>query len=478
MKRQILILGAGPAGLSLAYNLLRRFQDAFEITVLEREDAVGGIAAGFTAHGLHFDYGSHRLHPATGPEIFKDIREMLGNALLTRPRNGRIRLLGKFIKFPLNPVDASLHLPFRFFRGVLTDMLLKPFRKKEAPLTFSAVLLNGLGKTICNHFYFPYAQKLWGLEPDRLAAEQANKRVSSNSVLKILAKAFSLVTGQKKGAVFYYPKNGFGEIAAAYAREITARGGKILLGRKVTKIIGVNGSRYQVETEPPAAAQANVAGKTRFDADFIFATIPLTDLVSMMEPAVPAEVRTAAANLGYRGMLFHYLILKTDRFTPYDAHYFPEPEFIFSRLSETKNYYDGREPEGITGLCLEIPCAVNDELWNLAEADLHRRILADLDKCGLGITVPVIDFFTKRKATVYPVYDLNYAANFHTVDRYFETLPNFVILGRQGLFVHDNVHHTLEMGYKAGQCLNAALEWDRTKWSEFRREFENNVVID
>jgi protoporphyrinogen oxidase len=475
VKKRIAVLGAGPAGLSLALGLLRKHGNQFEIVVLDGEDTVGGITASFKSHGLMFDYGSHRLHPAASPEVYNEISQMLGNDLLKRPRNGRIRLLGRFVKFPLNPVDAAVHLPPQFMLGVLRDSLMKPFpRKKKAAETFATVLMEGLGKTISRRFYFPYAEKLWGLPPEKLAAEQARRRVATNSIAKMIKKGLSSLTGKAKagGAFFYYPVNGFGAIAQGYSKALADLGGEQFLGRKIEKINIMEDRRFEI--------QAAGAGGRResYSYDFVFSTIPLDNLAKIIFPAIPAHIKSAADRLHYRGMLFHYLILKTGQFTPFDAHYFPEKDFIFSRISEPKNYYDSRLPEGITGICSEIPCTAGYELWKLPDKEITRRVVSDLNTCGLKVHVPVMDAFVKRIPAVYPVYDMTFAQNFETVDRFFSALPNFVNLGRQALFVHDNAHHTLEMGMRAVECLNGELKWDEEKWQGFRERFKRNVVVD
>jgi protoporphyrinogen oxidase len=474
MKKRIAVLGAGPAGLSLALGLLRNYGNQFEIVILDREDKVGGITASFESHGLMFDYGSHRLHPAASPGVYNEIKGMLGNDLLKRPRNGRIRLLGRFVKFPLNPVDATMHLPPRFMLGVLRDSFIKPFRRKnKAAESFGVVLTEGLGKTICQRFYFPYAEKLWGLPPEKLAAEQARRRVATNSIAKMVRKVLSSLTGKAHGgAFFYYPACGFGGIAQGYGKTVEDLGGRLLLGRGIEKINMTEDHRFEIEA---TGAKGTREG---FSCDFVFSTIPLDDLARVVSPAIPAHIESAAAELHYRGMLFHYLILKTAQFTPFDAHYFPEKDFVFSRISEPKNYYDSRLPEGITGICSEIPCTAGSELWNLPDEEITRRVVSDLNSCGLEVRAPVIDAFVKRLPAVYPVYDMTFAQNFEMVDRFFSACPNFVNLGRQALFVHDNAHHTLEMGMRASECLDGELKWDEEKWRGFREEFKQNVVVD
>jgi protoporphyrinogen oxidase len=143
---------------------------------------VGGNAGSFEQAGQRLDYGSHRLHPACDPEVLADIRALLGEDLLDRPRHGRIRLRGRWIHFPLKPVDLLLRLDPRFAAGTLRDMALKALPRSAAgDDTFASVLLANLGPTICRDFYFPYARKIWGREPEALSGIQARRRVSAGS---------------------------------------------------------------------------------------------------------------------------------------------------------------------------------------------------------------------------------------------------------------------------------------------------------
>ena len=233
-KTPVIIIGAGPAGLGGAYQLARR--GCFDVTVMERDAAVGGNARSFEVAGLRVDYGSHRLHPSCAPEIMADIRKMLGDALLDRPRHGRIRIQGRWVHFPLKPLDLVTHLPFSFSSGVLADSLRKLTGNPAPQETFEGVLEHGLGRTICRDFYFPYARKIWGVPPVELDAEQARRRVSAGSLGKMLRKVLNAVPGFKRPGAgrFFYPRNGFGSISESYADAAAGAGARLLLGSQVT----------------------------------------------------------------------------------------------------------------------------------------------------------------------------------------------------------------------------------------------------
>ena len=195
---RIIILGAGPAGVGAAFRLAKSgFKD---VTVLEGNLCVGGNAGSFELAGMKVDYGSHRLHPSCNSEILADIQSLLGQDLLSRPRHGRIRLNGRWIHFPLKPLDLLLRVSPGFALGVGKDLLHRGlFKKEKNPHreTFASVLEAGLGKTICQDFYFPYARKLWGLEPEELAVIQAQRRVGSNSLGKMFRSPCAVDRSQR-----------------------------------------------------------------------------------------------------------------------------------------------------------------------------------------------------------------------------------------------------------------------------------------
>jgi len=470
-KPQIVILGAGPAGLALAVQLLRRPDLDAQVIVLEKEERVGGIAVSFEHEGIHLDYGSHRLHPATDPRIMNDIRSLLGEDLLERPRHGRIRLLGRFVKFPLNPINLALHLPPSFMLGILRDSLAKPFRKKKQPRSFADALMMGLGPTVCHNFYFPYAKKLWGLNPEDIAVEQAQKRVSANSILKVVRKALAVIPGLKPAGagIFYYPKKGFGQISSALAEEVVRLGGEVRISTEATEL--------QIENDAVTGIVTDAQKENKQKADVVFSTISIKRLVEMIQPGVSNDITESAQRLRHQGMVFFYAVLNQQQFTPYDAHYFPGKDLIFSRLSEPKNYSASSQPQGKTILCFEIPCPVDSETWNATDEELQQTVFSDMARMGLPIE-QVDHVFTRRHPNVYPVYTQGFAQDFDKLDNRMSSINGLITLGRQGLFAHDNTHHTMEMAYRAAECLNPDLSWDTKTWQAHLEDFATHVVED
>jgi protoporphyrinogen oxidase len=210
----------------------------------------------------------------------------------------------------------------------------------------------------------------------------------------------------------------------------------------------------------------------------VWSTIPLTVLVKSLRPAAPPDALAATEGIRYRSMILVYLVLGQERFSEFDAHYFPGAEIPFTRMSEPKNYSLAAEPRDRTVLCAELPCAVGDAHWSASDADLGASLADTLGRIGLPLTSPVLQVSTRRLPQAYPIYERGYEARFAAIDHWLDTLPGVLTLGRQGLFAHDNTHHTLAMAYAAVECLDERGRFDHEKWAPYRRVFETHVVED
>jgi len=473
-KPHVVILGAGPAGLGAAFRLARR-GDA-RVTLLEQNRHVGGNAGSFELAGMRVDYGSHRLHPSCAPEVLDDIRGLLGDDLLDRPRHGRIRLCNRWIRFPLKPLDLALGLPLRFSAGVGVDLLRKSLANGSSANheeTFASVLEHGLGRTICDNFYFPYVRKIWGLRPEELAVTLARRRISAGSLSKMVRKVFSALAGSKASGRgrFFYPRNGFGQICEAYYHAARDAGADICLGARVQSVEIEGNSVKCVRYEMDGRAVA-------LPADYVWSTIPITVLAKCLKPGVPPEIGQAAERVHYRAMILVYLVLEQERFSEFDAHYFPDGAIPISRLSEPKNYRAGHGPKDSTVLCAELPCAAEGPEWNMSDADLAQLVCGSLETAAIPARAPIKEVAIRRLRQAYPIYRQGYEIHFDRLDRWVGQIDGLLTFGRQGLFAHDNTHHALYMSYCAADCLEPDGSFANERWQDYRTLFETHVVED
>jgi protoporphyrinogen oxidase len=458
----IAIVGAGPAGLAAAWRAARAGHD---VVVLDRAGAVGGMAGSFEVAGLRVDHGSHRLHPATPAPILAALRDLLGADLQTRPRHGRIRLLDRWLAFPLRTGDLLRRTPPRFAARAAVDAATGPLRRPRED-TFAEVVRSGLGPAVLDHFYGPYARKLWDADPSDLAGELARRRVSASSPADIVRR---LARGRRpEGRVFLYPRRGFGAVAEALADAAVAAGADIRLGCGVTGLRSGGAGGWKLSLDDG----------TVLAADRVWSTAPLPALARMTTPAPPSSALAAADRLRHRALVLLYLVLDRSRWTEFDAHYFPGPEVVAARLSEPRNYRDDPgQPADRTVLCAEVACWQGDEVWSAPDAALADRLAGELAAVGLPPVAPV-EVTSRRLARVYPVYGPGFAADLAELEGWAAGLDGLLTFGRQGLFTPDNTHHALAMGWAAADALRPGGGFDREAWLAARDGFRSFVVED
>jgi protoporphyrinogen oxidase len=390
----IAIIGAGPAALAAAW---RAAGAGHEVVVLERAPVVGGMAGSFEVAGLRVDHGSHRLHPSTPPPILAALRELLGSDLQVRVRNGRIRLLDRWVAFPLRTDDLLRSMPRGFALRAAWDAVTAPLRRPRAD-TFAEVVRAGLGPAVLDAFYGPYARKLWDAHPADLAGELARRRVSAASPFDIARRLRR--DAAPEGRTFLYPRSGYGAIAEALAAAAVAEGADLRLGIGVQRLRpDPGGFEWRLDLDDASSLAAHQ----------VWSTAPLPLLARMVDPPPPAEVTYAAERLRHRGMVLLYLVLDQPQWTPFDAHYFPGPEVIASRVSEPRNYRDNPDdPDDRTVLCAEIPCWDGDQTWRSSDGELAAQLMAELGQVGLPASQPS-SVESRRLARVYPVYRPGFA---------------------------------------------------------------------
>ncbi len=270
---------------------------------------------------------------------------------------------------------------------------------------------------------------------------------------------------------FFYPRRGFGQIGESLWEAAKNAGASFHLRSRIKSIEMTGKTVKRVHCEENGKAVS-------YEADYVWSTIALPDLIQLLEPQPPPPVVQASGNLHYRAMVLIYLVLEQDRFSEYDAHYFPELDIPITRLSEPKNYSNVREPRNVTVLCAELPCAMTDPVWRMEDQELGEVALRSLESAGLRIKSPVKQVVTRRLPRAYPIYRRDYEGYLNRIDEWLNGVENLLTFGRQGLFVHDNTHHALYMGYSAAACLENSGLFDRQRWQAFRRVFDTHVVED
>ena len=456
---QIGIIGAGPAGLAAALLASRKGHDC---TVFESAPNPGGMAASFAVAGQRVDLGSHRLHPSTEPHLLALIKQIMGDDLQIRERNGRINLRERWVKFPLRATDLIKKLPTSVALRIGGETFTKRFRN-SVETNFYESVQHRLGPTVAHEFYGPFAEKLYGVEPQQLTAEIAQRRIAATSGFDVIRKIAKAT--RSSGRIFLYPRDGYGSISERLADEANGTGTELLFNSTITKLQAKED--YVVITN---------AGKI-FEFEQVWSTIPSLNLLTISDPSPPPEILEAARSVRNRAMVLVYLVVPRPQYTPFDAHYIPTTGTTISRLSEPKNYRDGPDPSNQTVLCAELPCWKGDKIWNSSPGELGELVSEDLQKMGLP-DPHYVHVELKFLPSVYPVFEHSTQQARTTSQLASHSIDGVVSFGRHGLGVPDNLHHVVRMGDHLVNSVSSDGKLDSSRWDEALRSFTKHVVED
>ena len=460
---RVVVVGGGPAGLAAAYRLTA----APDVTVhlIERAPELGGLAAGFRHGDYTLDFGPHRLHPSADATVLADLRALLGSEFELKRRRGRIRLRGRYLPYPVGPgtiLGLGLPLIGRLTAGLLAARL---GRNSATPASYEAALVGRLGQPLFRLFYGPYAHKVWGRPAAQIAADQAERRVNQRGPGDLIR----LALGRGSSQSYYYPRGGFGRIPAAYAT---------VLEQRPTVRIDCSASLERITWRQGGIRSATCrvgSDLMTVPLDHLIWSAPLLELLRRFDPPPPAEVLAAAGELRYRALVLGYVALDRPRIGTADTYYFPERRYPFNRVTEQKNFSTSLIPPERTVLGLDLACEPDDSVYQASDQALRDWVLPALEEARLARAGEVREFFSRRFRTAYPVYDLDYAAHFERARAWLDQFENLWLIGRQGLYLHNNTDHSLLMGYRAADLLTAGT---REQWSAAVRDFGQLRVAD
>jgi protoporphyrinogen oxidase len=441
--RSVTILGGGLAGLSAA----QRFVEAgWAVTVLERENQVGGLASSFVTEGFTYDHGPHRLYSSL-EDLNDHFKFVLDGNWDYRERLSRIYMRKKFFDYPLKAGNVVRSLPPWLLVRSFVDYLAVRVRNSVRPIpddNFENWVIKRFGRTLYDLFFGTYTRKAWGIPCTQISADWASQRISLLSLWDTVKKTLFKPRNMPRTYVsrFLYPKTGgIGELCHGYARLITKGGGQVITGAEVVRVPSegaqVTGVVYRKDGQEHTQT-----------SDLYVSTMPLTMLVPMLGERVPQSVHAAVAGLKHKGIVFAYLKLDRPQLTPDHWIYIPEQHIAVHRISEFTNFSKDTAPAGRTLVCAEITSTNGDHYWTMPDADLIRLATENLVTLGLLKPDEVLPGgWVRRVDYAYPIYDLTYRGHVNTLMAHLKTYENMVSTGRQGLFRYGNMDHSVAMGH-------------------------------
>ena len=440
-NKRVVIMGAGPAGLTAAYQLIKAGVSSI---VLEKDAVVGGISRTTAYKGFSFDIGGHRFFTKV-PAVEQMWHEVLSESdFPCRKRLSRIYYKQKFFYYPLRAGNALFGLGVWNCMAILISYL----KAKLIPLcpetTFEAWVTNRFGARLYRTFFKTYTEKVWGIPCSEITADWAAQRIKD---LSLWSAAKNALAGQQRSDnskvirtlidSFHYPRKGPGMMWETVLTLVRQGGADVVTESPVEKVRWIPGHVLSVTTNSDASAR-EITG-THF-----LSTLPIRELVQKLDPPAPASIQAAAERLKYRDFITVALILNRKSLFPDNWIYIHDPRVKVGRIQNFKNWSADMVPdENKTCLGLEYFCFEGDGLWQMRDDELIQLARHELVMLGLVRDEEIEDGTVARTPKAYPVYDFGYKEALSEVREFLRGLDNLQLMGRNGMHRYNNQDHSM-----------------------------------
>ncbi len=489
-KKKVIIVGAGPAGITAGYKLIKKSKD-YEVTILEETQEIGGISRTVQYKGNRMDIGGHRffskneqvmkfwedLMPLQGKNSFDDEKlkrektlkiggpnpEKEDRVMLLRQRVSRIYYLKKFFDYPVT-MKKETFMNMGFIRTMKAGFsYLKTIFIKKKEDSLENFYINRFGKVLYQMFFEKYTEKLWGRHPSKISADWGAQRVKGLSIKAVIKDMFSKVFKKKnKKQVetslieeFWYPKYGPGQLWETLAEEFEKLGGKIERGHLVKNI--------NIENDKIISVECKVGDTTKvIKGDIFVSSMPIKDLVEGMQgDKVPEEIYNIATGLPYRDFITVGLLVKKvklenktsiktlNNIVPDCWIYIQEPDVKLGRIQIFNNWspYMVKKPEETMWIGLEYFCNENDELWNKTEKEFIDFAIQELKQMNIINEEDVLDAHREKVKKAYPAYFDTYS-RIDELIKYLNKFENLYCIGRNGQHRYNNMDHSMVTAFE------------------------------
>ena len=446
----VLVIGAGPAGLTSSYLLTKQ---GISTTVIEADPVyVGGISRTVNYKDFLFDIGGHRFF-SKSKEVVDLWKEILPQDFISRPRMSRIYYDGKYYSYPLKAFEALTNLgPIESAMCVLSFMYKQAF-PNEKPETFHEWVSNQFGERLFSIFFKTYTEKVWGMSCDEISADWAAQRIKGLDLWTAMASALrNSIAPASKGPVrkadgeiiktlidsFEYPRRGPGMMWDAAAAKTRAQGGTIHMGTTLDKLDYDAGNKLWTMTARTQAGEIKT-----FTANHVISSAPIRELVeSLATRPVNAD---AAHRLRYRDFITVALIVEKADLFPDNWIYIHEPAVKVGRIQNFRSWSPEMVPdEKLACLGLEYFCFEGDGIWAASDGELIGLAKKELEQIGLCTWNEIKDGCVVRQKKAYPVYDEGYKANVEAIRSELATkYPSLHLVGRNGMHKYNNQDHAM-----------------------------------
>jgi len=442
---QAVIIGAGPAGLTAAYELSRH---AAPVIVLEADPQyVGGISRTVNYKDFRFDIGGHRFF-SKSREVEDLWTAICGPDMLERPRSSRIYYRGQFFTYPLRAFEALSKLGLIESARCMLSFAKARLNPTPNPQTFEDWVVNQFGERLFRIFFKTYTEKVWGMSCQEISADWAAQRIKGLSLGSALKHALLPQSKSKdrKTVVktlidtFRYPRLGPGMMWEAFAHRVDLQGGEVRLGGRVESCRFDRASNLWFVTTRDATGKLE-----EFCGRHVVSSMPIRELIANLEPRLSEEVVRAAQSLRYRDFLTVGLIVRDrDRFRD-NWIYIHDPSVKVGRVQNYKSWSPEMVPDpAYASYGLEYFCFEGDGLWNTPDSGLLALARQEIQQLGLADQADIVDGCVIRQPKAYPVYDDTYQQNVAVIRAALErNFPTLHLVGRNGMHKYNNQDHAM-----------------------------------
>jgi len=453
-----LVIGAGIAGLTAARALCR--DAGFRVLVVEKESRPGGLAITLERAGCRVDLGPHRIHTEL-PEAQAVFDEAPPDHRTVAPRRSQMLVRGHLFDYPPSPREFALRMPLRSigFGLSLLAARMGGGAGRDEPESFASVARAMYGRRLSRFFFEPFARKVWKTDSDRLSTDLVRLRIASGN-----GGLANVLRPQTLDQVRYL-RGGIEALPLRLAGDVEREGGEILLDAEVVALEGE-------ENRVGAVVCKTKDGPQRFEPDVVLSTAPLPQLAGWLQPLrADGAAAKSAQGLEFIKMVFVNLIVDKPRVSDNTWIYFPESHVLINRAHEPKNFDPGMAPKLRSLLCGEVTCRGDDDNWRANDSQLVETLRMELHHFKVLHRRDIVQSFVHRIEYGYPLYTLDYRKRLDPILRYVGGFQNVVTFGRQGLFAHNNMDHSIVMGLRAAEAVQHSNPAGamRANMEEFRR---------